>query len=63
MEELANGAAELVDPLDIAGIAAGIERAEARRDELVARGLERAREFSWPAVAAATVEVYREAAG
>ena len=63
MEELADGAAELVDPLDIAAIAAGSERAEARRDELVARGLERAREFSWPAVAAATVEVYREAAG
>lgn len=62
MEEVADGAAELVDPLDAAAIAAGIERAHARREELVARGLERARTFRWAAAAAATVEVYREAA-
>ena len=63
MEEVADGAAELVDPLDPAAIAAGIERAHARRDELVARGLERAGQFGWATVGAATVEVYREAAG
>jgi glycosyltransferase involved in cell wall biosynthesis len=62
MEELADGAAELVDPLDPRAIAAGIERAHARRDELVPRGLERARAFSWSNVAAATVDVYRETA-
>jgi glycosyltransferase involved in cell wall biosynthesis len=61
MEELADGAAVLVDPLDPTAIAAGIENAHARRDELVPRGLQRAREFSWSAVAAATVDVYREA--
>jgi glycosyltransferase involved in cell wall biosynthesis len=61
MEELADGAAELVDPLDAAEIAAGIERADARRDELVTRGLERARAFGWADVAARTVSVYREA--
>jgi glycosyltransferase involved in cell wall biosynthesis len=60
-EELADGAAELVDPLDTAAIAAGIERAHARRDELVPRGLERARAFSWADVAARTIDVYREA--
>jgi glycosyltransferase involved in cell wall biosynthesis len=62
MEEVANGAAVLVDAQDTAEIAAGIERAVAERDELVLRGLERARSFTWDAVAAATVDVYREAA-
>jgi glycosyltransferase involved in cell wall biosynthesis len=60
-EEVADGAAVLVDPLDPADIASGIERALLRRDEFVRRGLERARAFnSWSAVADATVEVYRE---
>jgi len=62
MEEVADGAAVLVDARDPAEIAAGIERATAERDSLVARGLERSRAFRWDAVAAATVEVYREAA-
>jgi glycosyltransferase involved in cell wall biosynthesis len=61
-EEVADGAAVLVDPRDPAEIAAGIERAVLRRDELVRRGLERARAFSWEAIADATVDVYREAA-
>ena len=63
MEEIADGAAELVDPLDAGAIAAGIERAHERREELVRRGFERARAFSWSAAAAATVDVYREAIG
>jgi glycosyltransferase involved in cell wall biosynthesis len=62
MEEVADGAAVLVDARDPAEIAAGIERAATDRDELVARGLERARQFRWDAVANATVQVYREAA-
>jgi glycosyltransferase involved in cell wall biosynthesis len=62
MEEVADGAAVLVDTRDPAEIAAGIERAAAERDQLVGRGLERARDFRWDAVAAATVAVYREAA-
>jgi glycosyltransferase involved in cell wall biosynthesis len=61
-EEVAGGAAVLVDPLDPGAIAAGIEDAIARRDELRALGLERARAFSWKAAAAATAAVYREAA-
>jgi glycosyltransferase involved in cell wall biosynthesis len=60
-EEVADGAAVLVDPLDPAAIAAGIERATWQRDELVARGLERARAFSWATIAEATVTVYNEA--
>jgi alpha-1,3-rhamnosyl/mannosyltransferase len=62
MEEVANGAAVLVDARDPAEIAAGILRAVADRSRLVARGLERARAFRWDAVAAATVDVYRGAA-
>jgi glycosyltransferase involved in cell wall biosynthesis len=62
MEEVAGGAAVLVDPHDVAGIAAGIEQAVAQADELRARGLERARAFSWDDAARQTLEVYREAA-
>jgi glycosyltransferase involved in cell wall biosynthesis len=61
-EEVANGAAILVDPLDPTDIATGIERAVLKRDELVRRGRERARAFTWSAAAEATVEVYNEAA-
>jgi glycosyltransferase involved in cell wall biosynthesis len=61
MEEVADGAAVLVDAHDSGEIAAGIERATAERNELVARGLERARAFRWDAVTDATVAVYREA--
>jgi glycosyltransferase involved in cell wall biosynthesis len=60
--ELADGAAVLVDPLDPAAIAAGIEEARLRREELRIAGLDRARAFTWEATALATAEVYREAA-
>ena len=46
-EEVAGGAAVLVDALDPDAIAAGIAEAEARRDELRRLGLERARGFRW----------------
>jgi glycosyltransferase involved in cell wall biosynthesis len=62
MEEVVGDAAELVDPLDVASIAAGIERAVARRDELRAAGIERARRFTWTATADATAAVYEELA-
>jgi glycosyltransferase involved in cell wall biosynthesis len=61
MEEVADGAAVLVDARDPTEIAAGIARATADREQLVPRGLERARAFRWDAVAEATVGVYREA--
>ena len=61
MEEIADGAAVLVDPNDPAELAAGIDRASAERDVLVARGLDRASAFRWDAVAEATVAVYGEA--
>lgn len=62
-EEVAGGAAVLVDPLDVEAIAAGIEEAVGRRAELRALGLERARAFSWDDSARRTVAVYREVAG
>jgi glycosyltransferase involved in cell wall biosynthesis len=62
-EEVAGGAAVLVDPLDPAAIAAGIEEALSRREELRVSGLARASAFSWAETARRTVEVYREAAG
>jgi len=62
MAEVADDAAVLVDSTDPDEIAAGIDRAVAERDELVARGLDRAKAFRWDAVADATVAVYREAA-
>jgi glycosyltransferase involved in cell wall biosynthesis len=62
MEEVADGAAVLVDANDPAEIAAGIERAAADREQLVARGLVRAQAFRWADIADATVGVYGEAA-
>jgi glycosyltransferase involved in cell wall biosynthesis len=59
-EEVAGGAAVLVDPADPVAIAAGIEEAIGRREELLRRGRERAQEFSWARSAAATADVYRE---
>jgi glycosyltransferase involved in cell wall biosynthesis len=59
-EEVAGGAAVLVDPLDVGSIAAGLEEAAARRDELSIRGLERASAYSWGGVADAVERVWRE---
>ena len=61
-EEVSGTAAVLVDPLDPASIAAGIQEASSRRAELARRGLERARGFSWRTAAAQTAAVYREVA-
>jgi glycosyltransferase involved in cell wall biosynthesis len=62
-EEVAGRAAVLVEPLDPAAIATGIEEADRRRDELRVQGLERAAQFSWERVAAETRAVYERAAG
>lgn len=59
-EEIAGGAAVLVDPLDVDAIAAGIDEAERRRGELVPRGLERSRQFTWAAAADLVEGLWRE---
>jgi glycosyltransferase involved in cell wall biosynthesis len=61
MAEVTDGAAVLVDPLDVGSIAAGIEEADRRRDELVPLGLERARRYTWERAVEAAVEGYRKA--
>ena len=62
-EEVAAGAAVLVDPADVASIAAGIDAAFGRADQLAELGLARAAELSWDHTVDATVEAYREVAG
>jgi glycosyltransferase involved in cell wall biosynthesis len=60
MEEVAGGAAVLVDSLDPGSIAQGIAEAEARRGELVPLGLARASEFTWSRAADAVEALWRE---
>jgi glycosyltransferase involved in cell wall biosynthesis len=63
MPEVAGNAAVLVNPHDPESIAEGLRVAlfdSARRDELVSRGLERVKGFTWEATARKTFEVYEE---
>ena len=62
MEEVAGGAAILVDPLDVAAIAHGIHEAAERRDQLVTAGLARAGELTWEHAADSVVELWSELA-
>jgi glycosyltransferase involved in cell wall biosynthesis len=62
LEEVAGGAAVLVDPLDPESIAEGIREADARRDELVPLGLTRAGEFTWTRSADAVEALWKELA-
>jgi glycosyltransferase involved in cell wall biosynthesis len=59
-EEVAAGAAVLVDPLDVEAIADGIEQAERRRAELVPLGLARAGEFTWERAADGVEALWKE---
>ena len=61
-QEVAGEAAVLVDPADPASIAAGLEAAISRREELARLGPERASGYSWERVADETAAVYREVA-
>jgi glycosyltransferase involved in cell wall biosynthesis len=60
LPEVAGDAAALFDPSSGASIASGIFEALAARDVLVARGLERARRFTWEAAATAHESAYKE---
>ena len=59
-EEVAGGAAVLVDPFDTESIASGIDEAFDRRAELAAAGRARAGELTWGIAAQRTLDVYRE---
>lgn len=62
LPEVAGGAAELFDPLDVDDLAAAVLRAlePDRAAQLTALGRVRAADFSWQATADATADVYRE---
>lgn len=61
-EEVAGGAAVLVDPFDVDDIARGIVEAADRRAELAVPGRARAAELDWAVTADRTLAVYRELA-
>ncbi len=64
LQEVAGGAAILVDPLDVEAIAAGIGKVlddTSLRETLARKGLARATEFSWERTAEATLRVYEQA--
>ena len=61
-EEVAGAAAVLVDPRDPTAIAAGIDEARRRRDELVAAGLARSAAFTWGHSADLVEALWRELA-
>ena len=61
-EEVAGGAAVLVDPTDTADIAAGIVAALGQREHLAGAGRARAGELTWARTAEATLAAYREVA-
>lgn len=62
LEEVAGGAAVLVDPLDPGSIAEGIAEADARRDELIPLGRARAAKFTWERAADGVESLWRELA-
>jgi glycosyltransferase involved in cell wall biosynthesis len=65
LPEVAGGAALLVDPYSVEDIAAGMHRVfrdAALREDLCARGFERAKFFSWERTARQTLEAYERAA-
>ncbi len=63
MPEVAGGAALLVDPKEPLQIREAMQRVLSDQDlrkELVSKGLERARKFSWQAMAGAVLDIYRQ---
>ena len=66
LAEVAAGAALLVEPDDVAGLADALARMltdETLATDLRSRGLARAAGYTWAATAHATLEVYRLVAG
>ena len=61
--EVAGAAGLRVDPQDPESVAAALERARREREELGARGLERAAQFSWERTAGGIEELWRELLG
>jgi len=65
LPEVAGDAALLVDPTDVRALAGAMERVlrdETLRATLRARGIERARRFTWARAAQETMQVYENVA-
>ncbi len=63
LPEVVGGAARLVDPLDIGGMADAMRELlgdPSRREEMRKKGLEQSKAFSWERNAAGTMDVYRK---
>lgn len=66
LPEVVGDAAVTVDPYDVDALAEAMQRVLADRDlreDLRARGLARARQFTWERTARETLAVYREVCG
>ncbi len=66
MPEVAGDAAILVDPYNPDDIASAIYRVltdEGLRNEMIAKGLQRAKEFTWERCARETLKVYEDVLG
>lgn len=66
LPEVVGDAAVLVDPLSISGMAGALEMvlgSEELRNELVEKGLDRARQFTWQRTAAETRKIYEQVLG
>lgn len=57
LPEVAGDAAVLVNPIDIASIKEGVEKALVERQSLITRGLERSKQFTWDKTARETLAV------
>ncbi len=65
LPEVVGDAALLVEPTDVDGLAVAIWRVlsdTALREQMVKKGLQRARSFSWQKTAQETLEIYRRLA-
>ena len=66
LPDIAGDAALLVDPEDVEGLGDALLRAAddaGTREQLIARGRERVRGFTWGETARRTLDVYRQLAG
>lgn len=61
MPEVSGKAAVLVNPEEAEDIAEGIKEALEKRKDLIKKGKERAKEFSWEKTAKETLKIYQEA--
>jgi glycosyltransferase involved in cell wall biosynthesis len=65
LPEVAEGAALLIEPTDVDGLATALEQMlsdSTLRAQLVGRGLQRAAEYTWRGAAERLLDVYRKVA-